>query len=61
MLVGQKLYRRYEQDLFKVSREMAQKQIESEICYYLKNETLTFTFGATDTVKMGKVVFSIDN
>ena len=61
MLVGQKLYRRYEQDLFKVSREMAQKQIESEICYCLKNETLTFTFGATDTVKMGKVVFSIDD
>ena len=34
---------------------MAQKQIESEIRYYLKNETLTF--GANDAVELEKVVF----
>ena len=34
---------------------MAQKQIESEIRYYLKNETLTF--GANDVVELEKVVF----
>ncbi len=35
---------------------MAQKQIESEIRYYLKNETLTF--GANDAVELEKVVFA---
>jgi hypothetical protein len=34
---------------------VAQKQIESEIRYYLKNETLTF--GANDAVELEKVVF----
>ena len=34
---------------------MAQQQIESEIRYYLKNETLTF--GANHAVELEKVVF----
>ena len=38
---------------------MAQKQIESEIRYYLKNETLTF--GANDAVELEKVVFDWPN
>ena len=40
VLVGQKLYGRYEQYRFKVRREVDQKQIESEIRFYLKNDTL---------------------
>ena len=55
VLVGQKLYGRYEQYRYKLNREVAQKQIESEIRYYLKNETLTF--GANDAVELEKVVF----
>ena len=55
VLVGQKLYGRYEQYRYRLNREMAQKQIESEIRYYLKNETLTF--GANDAVELEKVVF----
>ena len=55
MLVGQKLYGRYEQYRFKLKREVAQKQIESGIRYYLKNETLTF--GANDAVELEKIVF----
>ena len=38
---------------------MAQKQIESEIRYYLKNETLTF--GANDAVELEKIVFDWPN
>ena len=38
---------------------MAQKQIESEIRYYLKNETLTF--GANDAVELEKIVFHWPN
>ena len=59
VLVGQKLYGRYEQYRFKLRREVAQKQIESEIRYYLKNETLTF--GANDAVELEKVVFDWPN
>ena len=59
VIVGQKLYGRYEQYRFKVKREVAQKQIESEIRYYLKNETLTF--GANDTVELEKIVFDWPN
>ena len=55
VLVGQKLYGRYEQYRFKLKREVAQKQIESGILYYLKNETLTF--GANDAVELEKIVF----
>ena len=55
MLVGQKLYGRYEQYRYRLNREVAQKQIESEIRYCLKNETLTF--GANDAVELEKVVF----
>ena len=55
VLVGQKLYGRYEQYRFKLKREVAQKQIESGIRYYLKNETLTF--GANDAVELEKIVF----
>ena len=55
VLVGQKLYKRYEQYKFKLNREVAQKQIKSEIRYYLKEETLTF--GANDAVELEKVVF----
>ena len=55
VLVGQKLYGRYDQYRFKLNQEVAQKQIESEIRYYLKNETLTF--GANDAVELEKVVF----
>ena len=40
-------------------REVAKKQIESEIRYYLKNETLTF--GANDAVELEKVVFDWPN
>ena len=59
MIVGQKLNGRYEQYRFKVKREVAQKQIESEISYYLKNETLTF--GANDAVELEKIVFDWPN
>ena len=59
VLVGQKLYGRYEQYKFRLNREVAQKQIESEIRYYLKNETLTF--GANDAVELEKVVFDWPN
>ena len=59
VLVGQKLYGRYEQYRFKLKREVAQKQIESEIRYYLKNETLTF--GANEAVELEKVVFDWPN
>lgn len=55
VLVGKKLYGRYEQYPYRHNREVAQKQIESEIRYYLKNETLTF--GANDAVELEKVVF----
>ena len=40
---------------YRLNREVAQKQIESEIRYYLKNETLTF--GANDAVELEKVVY----
>ena len=59
MLVGQKLYGRYEQYRYRLNREVAQKQIESEIRYYLKNETLTF--GANEAVELEKVVFDWPN
>ena len=59
VIVGQKLYGRYDQYRFKVKREVAQKQIESEIRYYFKNETLTF--GANDAVELEKVVFDWPN
>ena len=59
VLVGQKLYGRYDQYRFKLKREVAQKQIESGIRYYLKNETLTF--GANDAVELEKVVFDWPN
>ena len=55
VVVGQKLYGRYEQYRYRLNREVAQKQIESEIRYYLKNETLTF--GANDAMELEKVVF----
>ena len=57
VLVGQKLDGKYEQYKFKLNREVAQKQIESEIRYYLKNETLTF--GTNQAVELGKVVFDL--
>ena len=53
--MGQKLYGRYEQYKFKVRREAAKEQIESEIRYFLRNETLTF--GANDSVELEKIVF----
>ena len=59
VIVGQKLYGRYDQYRFKLNREVAQKKIESEIRYYLKNETLTF--GANDAVELEKVVFDWPN
>ena len=59
VLVGQKLYGRYEQYRYRLNREVAQKQIESEIRYYLKNETLTF--GANDAVELEKIVFDWPN
>ena len=55
VVVGQKLYGRYEQYRYRLNREVAQKQIESEIRYYLKNETLIY--GANDAVELEKVVF----
>ena len=55
VVVGQKLYGRYEQYRYRLNREVAQKQIESEIRYYLQTET--WTFGATDAVELEKVVF----
>ena len=57
--VGQRLYARYEQRLFTISQEAAKEQIESEIRYFLKNETLTF--GASDTVELEKIVFDWPN
>ena len=57
--VGQKLYGRYEQHLFKLRREAAKEQIESEIRYFLRNETLTF--GENDSVKPEKIVFDWPN
>ena len=55
VLVGQKLYGRYEQYRFKLKREVTQKQIESGIRSYLKTGTLTF--GANDAVELEKIVF----
>ena len=55
VLVGQKLYGRYEQYRFKLKREVTQKQIESGIRSYLK--TGTVTFGANDAVELEKIVF----
>ena len=55
MPVGQRLYERYEQRLFTLRQEAAKEQIESEISYFLKNETLTF--GANDAVELEKIVF----
>ena len=52
---GSKLYSRYEQHLFKLRREAAKEQIESEIRYFLRNETLSF--GANDSVELEKIVF----
>ena len=57
--VGQKLYGRYEQRLFTLQQEAAKEQIESEIRYFLKNETLTF--GANDSVELEKIVFDWPN
>ena len=57
--VGQSLYGRYKQDLFKLKQEAAKGQIESEIRYFLKNETLTF--GANDLVELEKIVFDWPN
>ena len=57
--VGQKLYGRYEQHLFTLRQEAAKGQIESEIRYFLKNETLTF--GANDAVELEKIVFDWPN
>ena len=57
--VGQKLYGRYEQHLFMLRQEAAKGQIESEIRYFLKNETLTF--GANDAVELEKIVFDWPN
>ena len=59
VIVGQKLYGRYDQYRFKLNTEVAQKKIESEIRYYLKNETLTF--GANEAVELEKVVFDWPN
>ena len=59
VIVGQNLYGRYDQYRFKLNTEVAQKKIESEIRYYLKNETLTF--GANDAVELEKVVFDWPN
>lgn len=59
VIVGQKLYGTYEQYRFKVKREVAQKQIESEIRYYLKNETLTFS--TNNAVELEKIVFDWPN
>ena len=59
VVVGQKLYGRYEQYRNRLNREVAQKQIESEIRCYLKNETLTF--GANDAVELEKLVFDWPN
>ena len=57
--VGQRLYGRYEQHLFTLRQEAAKGQIESEIRYFLKNETLTF--GANDAVELEKIVFDWPN
>ena len=57
--VDQKLYDRYVQHLFKLRREAAKEQIESEIRYFLRNETLTF--GANDSVKPEEIVFDWPN
>ena len=53
VLVGQKLYERYERHLFKLKQEAAKEQIESDIRYYLKNETLTF--GANEALELEKI------
>ena len=42
-----------------MKQEGAQKQIESEIRYYLRNETLTF--GANDAVELEKIAFDWPN
>ena len=57
--MGQKLYERYERHLFKLKQEAAKEQIESDIRYYLKNETLTF--GANEALELEKIVFDWPN
>ena len=42
-----------------MKREVAQKQIDSEIRYYLKNETLTV--GANVAVELEKIIFDWPN
>ena len=59
VLVGQKLYERYERHLFKLKQEAAKEQSESDIRYYLKNETLTF--GANEALELEKIVFDWPN
>ncbi len=59
VLVGQKLYERYERHLFKLKQEAAKEQIESDIRYYLKNETLTF--GANEALELEKIDFDWPN
>ena len=59
VLVGQKLYERYERHLFQLKQEAAKEQIESDIRYYLKNETLTF--GANEALELEKIVFDWPN
>ena len=56
---GSKRYGRYEQHLFKLKRADAKEQIESEIRYFLRNETLTF--GADDSVELEKIFFDWPN
>ena len=59
VLVGQKLYERYERHLFQLKQEAAKEQIESDIRYYLKNETLTF--GANEALELEKIDFDWPN
>ena len=59
VLVCQKLYERYERHLFKLKQEAAKEQIESDIRYYLKNETLTF--GANEALELEKIDFDWPN
>ena len=55
VLVGHNLYWRYDKYRFNLKREITKEQIESDIHYFLKNETLTF--GANDAVELEKIVF----
>lgn len=55
LIIGQKLYGRYEQYLYALKRDVAKEKIEKGIRSYLKRGTLTF--GANDALELASIDF----